>query len=76
MFWPENFPKRSQDLEVAYHDAGQFYWNKLSKSSDKNIFGNDSIPIILPRHLVQDIDDAEDWQRAEWLYKSLKQSGV
>lgn len=26
MFEPENFNKRSQDLEEAYHDAGQFYW--------------------------------------------------
>lgn len=71
MFWPENFAKRSQDLEPAYQDAGQFYWNRLSKKSDQLIFGHDSIPIILPRHLVQDIDDEEDWIRAEWLYKSL-----
>ena len=25
MFWKENFMKRSQDLEEAYQDAGQFY---------------------------------------------------
>lgn len=71
MFWRENFSKRSQDLELAYHDAGQFYFNDLCKKSDDIIFGKDSIPIILPRHLVQDIDDMEDWVRAEWLYKSL-----
>lgn len=28
MFWPENFNSRSQDLEEAYQDAGQFYWKK------------------------------------------------
>jgi len=26
MFFPERFATRSQDLECAYHDAGQFYW--------------------------------------------------
>jgi pseudaminic acid cytidylyltransferase len=76
MFWPENFSKRSQDLEQAYQDAGQFYFNRLSKKSDELIFGSDSIPIVLPRHLVQDIDDEEDWLRAELLYKVLTQSGV
>jgi len=27
-FWPECIALRSQDLEKAYHDAGQFYWGK------------------------------------------------
>jgi len=71
MFWPENFFKRSQDLEEAYQDAGQFYWKKLYKKSDEIMFGKDSIPIILPRHLVQDIDTLEDWQRAEVMYQVL-----
>jgi len=34
-------------------------------------FGKDSVPIILPRHLVQDIDTLEDWESAEVLYKLL-----
>jgi len=72
MFWPENFPKRSQDLEEAFQDAGQFYWRNLKKTSDDIIFGKDSIPIILPRYLVQDIDTLEDWQMAEVLYEVLK----
>lgn len=72
MFWRENFAKRSQDLERAYQDAGQFYWNDLSKNSEDIIFGKDSIPIIIPRYLVQDIDDMEDWVRAEYLYEAMK----
>ncbi|MBD3843147.1 MAG: pseudaminic acid cytidylyltransferase, partial [Campylobacterales bacterium] len=32
-------------------------------------------PIILPRHLVQDIDTLEDWTRAEYMYGALKNSG-
>ena len=73
MFWPEHFAKRSQDLEPAYQDAGQFYFNKLSKNSNELIFGHDSIPIILPRHLVQDIDEPEDWEYAQILYEVSKQ---
>jgi len=32
MKWPENFYKRSQDLEKTYHDAGQFYLIKRQHS--------------------------------------------
>ena len=71
MFFPEHFQTRSQDLEEAYQDAGQFYWQKLSINSNEILFGKDSIPIILPRHLVQDIDTPEDWDRAERLYEAL-----
>jgi pseudaminic acid cytidylyltransferase len=72
MFWPENFMKRSQDLEEAYQDAGQFYWTNNSIESDEITFGKDSIPIILPRYLVQDIDTLEDWKRAEYMYQVIK----
>ena len=71
MFTPQYYSSRSQDLEEAYQDAGQFYWSKIGKKSDKIMFGEDSIPIILPRHLVQDIDTLEDWERAEIIYKIL-----
>jgi len=71
MFWPEHFTTRSQDLEEAYQDAGQFYWQNLHKTSDEPMFGKDSIPILLPSYLVQDIDTLEDWKRAELMYKVL-----
>ena len=71
MFTPEHFFTRSQDLEEAYQDAGQFYWKRVAKKSEEIMFGKDSIPIILPRHLVQDIDTLEDWQRAELMYQLL-----
>jgi len=74
MFWRENFSKRSQDLREAYHDAGQFYWTNLNIKSDEIIFGKDSIPIILPQYLVQDIDTLEDWRKAEIMYEVIKRS--
>lgn len=72
MFWPEHFKTRSQDLQEAYQDAGQFYWTNLKVSSSEIIFGKDSIPIILPRFLVQDIDSLEDWNRAEIMYEIIQ----
>ncbi len=74
MFTPEHYMTRSQDLEEAYQDAGQFYWTKTDQTSDKIMFSIDSIPIILPRHLVQDIDTLEDWERAEIMYKVIQES--
>ena len=71
MFWPEHFTSRSQDLPEAYQDAGQFYWNRLSVNTEEIMFGADSIPIVLPRHLVQDIDTLEDWKRAEMMYQLI-----
>lgn len=63
--------KRSQDLETCYHDAGQFYWGRSKAyQHSERMFAAHSIPIILPRHLVQDIDTEEDWQRAELMYNA------
>ena len=69
MFTPEHFTSRSQDLEESYQDAGQFYWERVGVKPKDIPFGRDSIPIVLPRHLVQDIDTLEDWKRAEILYE-------
>ena len=68
MFTPQYFSARSQDLEEAYQDAGQFYWENLQNKATDIPFGRSSIPIILPRTLVQDIDTLEDWEKAEQLY--------
>jgi N-acylneuraminate cytidylyltransferase len=75
MFYPEYRNTRSQDLEEAYHDAGQFYWGKAQAFKDElPIFSEVSIPCILPRYLVQDIDTIEDWIRAEIMYKVLQET--
>ncbi|MCG2579691.1 MAG: pseudaminic acid cytidylyltransferase [Marinobacter sp.] len=72
MFYPEEFSKRSQDLEEAWHDAGQFYWGKASAWLEQRpVFDHGSVPVKLPRHQVQDIDTPEDWLRAEWMFKSM-----
>lgn len=73
MFNPEQFNTRSQDLEEAWHDAGQFYWGRADAwLNDKMIFSQAAAPVMLPRHRVQDIDTPEDWTRAELMFTALQ----
>jgi len=70
--FPEYIPKRSQDLEDAYHDAGQFYWGRIKSFIDHKgspMSSPYAKPIVLPMRLVQDIDTKEDWKRAELMFK-------
>ncbi len=76
MFDPEHYATRSQDLEEAWHDAGQFYWGKARAwLAAKPLFGQDSAPVPLPRHRVQDIDTAEDWEQANLIFNGLHREG-
>jgi len=75
MFFPENFSTRSQDLPVALHDAGQFYWGRPSAWIEGlRVFDQYSVPVIIPRWRVQDIDTPDDWLRAEVIHKLLEQT--
>ena len=72
-FYLQHSETRSQDLEEAYHDAGQFYWGRPAAFlGDVPLFSKAAIPVILPRYRVQDIDMIEDWQRAEFMYQALQ----
>lgn len=72
MFWPEHFASRSQDLEEAFHDAGQFYWGRSEAwLAGRPLFSPQAAAVVLPRHRVQDIDTPEDWQRAELMFTAL-----
>ena len=73
MSHPDNYSKRSQDLEPAYHDAGQFYWGRAQAwLQGKNLFEG-SKALILPRWRVEDIDTEEDWYRAEIMHQLMNQ---
>lgn len=72
MFFPEFYKSRSQDLPTALHDAGQFYWARPSIwMKEPQGFNLRSNVIVLPSWRVVDIDDLEDWKRAEIAYKNL-----
>lgn len=71
MVSPEFFNSRSQDLEMSFHDAGQFYWaSPKTWLTSTNLFEG-SMPLLLPKWSVQDIDDQEDWRRAELMHQAL-----
>jgi len=61
MFNPEHARTRSQDLEPAFHDAGQFYWMKFHKG----LKGENKMGFEVSEHITQDIDTEEDWKLAE-----------
>jgi pseudaminic acid cytidylyltransferase len=67
--WPENALKRSQDLPLAYHDSGQFYFfNTETFSKTKSLITDNTFSLIIPESEVQDIDNEEDWKLAEMKY--------
>ncbi len=71
--YPEYASTRSQDLEEAYHDVGQFYWGRTEAFlCGKALLTHDSLGLVIPRHRAQDIDTAEDWERAELMYEVLQ----
>ena len=72
MLQPEHLATRSQDLEEAWHDAGQFYWGRAAAwITGKPIFSKGACPVLMPRHRVQDIDTQEDWSRAQLMFRLL-----
>lgn len=76
-FDPLSIGKRSQDLIPTFHDAGQFYFGRASAWLNQlPVFADNSQMLLLPDHLVQDIDTLEDWQHAELLYKLMQQEKV
>jgi pseudaminic acid cytidylyltransferase len=71
MFQPEHRLTRSQDLEPAFHDAGQFYWGTAQAFLDRvPMFEGRSLPFLLPRRRVIDIDTPEDWELAELMWQA------
>lgn len=73
--WPENIPKRSQDLEPYYHDCGQFYCVDTRRFLEERvILMPNTYPLILSELEVQDIDNEVDWKLAELKYRLLHES--
>jgi pseudaminic acid cytidylyltransferase len=74
--YPEYSSVRSQDLEPSFHDAGQFYWGWTAAFlEERRLFSSESVGVILPSHLVHDIDTIEDWKRAELAFAALRARG-
>jgi len=75
-FNPEHVATRTQDLEPAFFDAGQFYWGAADtwlKGLNLHAHGR---AIVLPEWRVVDIDTPADWERAEALHRAFGMSGT
>lgn len=73
MFNPEHLASRSQDLEKAFHDSGQFYWLNISAILQKNQVITDNSGVIEVSELnSHDIDTLTDWKLAELKYALLQ----
>lgn len=76
MLWPEHYTSRSQDLEPAYHDAGQLYWfsaQALCKSH--RLYTDNSGVVVLSDLQAHDIDTLQDWSVAEIKFHALRALG-
>ena len=71
-FQPEHALTRSQDLEPAYHDAGQFYWfNVAAFRRTGTLLTDNTGGIAISELQAQDVDTETDWQLAELKYRLL-----
>ncbi len=69
-FQPEHALTRSQDLEPAYHDAGQFYFFRVANFLKSGVLiPSNSGGIVISELEAHDIDTEADWQVAEMKYK-------
>ena len=68
--YPEFEIIRTQDLQQAYYDAGQFYWGKADKWLNNPKIHSNGIGYVIPNWRVVDIDTPDDWQRAELIYRA------
>ncbi len=68
--YPEFSMKRTQDIEPAYFDIGQFYWGTVDKWMSGTVAGG--IGFVIPNWRAIDIDDEDDWKRAEIFYTVYK----
>lgn len=69
---PEHALTRSQDLEPAYHDAGQFYFFDVTAfQRNHRLITDNSGGVVIAEMDAHDIDTEEDWRVAEYKYRLM-----
>ena len=71
-FYPEFELARTQDMESAYHDTGQFYWGKADAWLTNDKIHCSGVGLPIPSWRVVDIDTPDDWERAVLFYKLME----
>lgn len=73
---PENANVNSQDLEPRFFDAGGFYWGHVSAFlAGVPLYAN-AVGVEIPIWRAIDINENEDWQFAELVFRGLQTSEV
>jgi pseudaminic acid cytidylyltransferase len=71
---PEHQQTRSQDLENAYHDTGQFYVFKTAALlKSRQLISANAGGIVISEMQAHDIDTEDDWQVAEFKWQLMNQ---
>lgn len=70
-FYPEYEKARTQDLERAFYDPGQFYWGTVNSWLTHKEIHSNGAGLLIPAWRAIDIDTPDDWQRAEAIYLAL-----
>ncbi len=74
--YPENAVKRSQDLELMYHDSGQFYCYHVERyRACRGELPDGYLPIVVSEMEVQDIDNPTDLELAEIKFRMMQKKG-
>lgn len=66
--FPEYELTRTQDLDRRFHDTGQFYWGKTRAWLERKKMHSNGSGFRIPNWRTVDIDNEDDWIRAEMLY--------
>ena len=70
-FYPEYELIRTQELEAAFYDAGQFYWGTKKAWLTNSRIHRSGMGFEIPNWRAVDIDTPADWERAERLAANL-----
>ncbi len=68
---PQHEMTRTQDLEMTFHDAGQFYWGQADAWLAHKKMHTAGLGLPIPNWRVVDMDNEDDWRRAELIYMAI-----
>jgi CMP-N-acetylneuraminic acid synthetase len=74
--YPQYAATRTQDLEPAYFDAGQFYWGTVEAWFSGVSPHKSGKGLVIPESRAVDIDTLQDWERAELLYQVMQKGAA
>ena len=75
-FYPSHEKTRTQDLEAAFYDVGQFYWGQVEAWAQNGNIHSNALGWVIPNWRVVDIDVPDDWRRAELIFRAMHMNEI